>query len=78
MSDSGLAFIYQEPCGCVTAVMNPLVPDLAHQLGRWRRYKPPGSISLIPTEEARRRINMRYPKQHQHEQSPEAQKEVTP
>ena len=63
-----MAYIYLEPCGCCTCVAMASMPDLAKELAKWRRYRPAGSIDLVPVEEARQRINLHWPKEHSHAQ----------
>lgn len=66
MSIKDMAYIYLEPCGCCTSIAMASMPDLARELARWRRWKPPGTIDLLPSKEAIGRINLKYPKEHQH------------
>ncbi len=67
MGIADMAYIYLEPCGCCTAIAMVSVPDMARTLSTWRRWKPKGTIDLLPYEEAIKRVNMKYPKEHQHQ-----------
>ena len=61
-----MAYMYYEPCGCVTSVMMATAPGVAKQLANWGRRRPEGHVALVPTAHAREQLNLKYPKEHSH------------
>ena len=63
-----MAYVYQEPCGCVTAIVAATVPNLTQELGRWKRYRPKGTILLVEQKQALDALNWGYNKgEHKHD-----------